>query len=130
MKTLGEVLYYEVDQILVVLPSETESLTIREGEDLCTLVTCTPYGVNTHRLLVRGHRIDAPVELTDEPSCVLIRFELLYVMIAIVIWILFVLGGILLAVRRKNGGGGRSKPSRRKRARRLKEKDDRLDDTA
>lgn len=58
LRTLDETLTYEVDQILIVLPSEVSSLMILEGEDLCTLVTCTPYGVNSHRLLVRGHRID------------------------------------------------------------------------
>lgn len=56
IRTLDEVLTYEVDQILVVLPDELDALQIIEGEDLCTLVTCTPYGINTHRLLVRGHR--------------------------------------------------------------------------
>lgn len=56
--TLNETLTYEVDQILIVLPNEMSALTIQEGQDLCTLVTCTPYGVNTHRLLVRGHRVD------------------------------------------------------------------------
>lgn len=55
--TLGMTLNYEVDQILTVLPTETEEITIHEGRDEVTLVTCTPYGVNTHRLLVRGHRI-------------------------------------------------------------------------
>lgn len=50
---------YQVDQILVVLPSETEDLMPVAGEDYCTLVTCTPYGVNSHRLLVRGSRIEA-----------------------------------------------------------------------
>lgn len=54
---LNEVLTYEVDQIHIVLPQETRDLRIEEDKDLCTLVTCTPYGVNTHRLLVRGHRI-------------------------------------------------------------------------
>lgn len=54
---LSETLAYRVEEILVVLPEETESLAIRTGEDLCTLVTCTPYGVNTHRLLVRGTRV-------------------------------------------------------------------------
>lgn len=49
---------YQVDQILVVLPSETEDLMPVAGEDYCTLVTCTPYGVNSHRLLVRGTRIE------------------------------------------------------------------------
>ena len=54
---LNEVLTYEVDQILIVEPDETDALMIEEGKDLCTLVTCTPYGINSHRLLVRGHRI-------------------------------------------------------------------------
>jgi sortase A len=54
---LNETLTYEVDQVLIVDPDDTSALGIVEGEDLCTLVTCTPYGINTHRLLVRGHRI-------------------------------------------------------------------------
>lgn len=55
---LDEVLTYEVDQIRIVEPHVTEDLMIVEGEDLCTLVTCTPYGINSHRMLVRGHRVD------------------------------------------------------------------------
>ena len=55
---LDQVLTYEVDQILIVEPQDTEALLIEEGKDLCTLVTCTPYGINTHRLLVRGHRVE------------------------------------------------------------------------
>lgn len=62
---LDEVLTYEVDQILIVEPHEIDALQIEEGKDLCTLVTCTPYGVNTHRLLVRGHRVEN-VEDTSE----------------------------------------------------------------
>ena len=58
LRVLDEVLTYEVDQILIVEPQETGALRIEEGKDYCTLVTCTPYGVNTHRLLVRGHRIE------------------------------------------------------------------------
>ena len=54
---LGEVLAYEVDVINTVLPTDTSLLQIEEGEDLVTLVTCTPFGINTHRLLVRGHRV-------------------------------------------------------------------------
>lgn len=54
---LDELLTYEVDQILIVEPHETEALLIEEGKDLFTLVTCTPYAVNTHRMLVRGHRV-------------------------------------------------------------------------
>lgn len=53
---LDKTLAYEVDQIQTVLPEETESLAITEGQDYVTLVTCTPYAVNTHRILVRGHR--------------------------------------------------------------------------
>ena len=58
IRVLDEILTYEVDQILIVEPHETEALQIVEGEDLCTLITCTPYGVNSHRLLVRGHRVE------------------------------------------------------------------------
>ena len=58
LHTLDETLTYEVDQIRIVTPQETSDLYIEEGMDYCTLVTCTPYGVNTHRLLVRGRRIE------------------------------------------------------------------------
>ena len=58
LNILGRKLAYEVDQIKVVLPEEMSDLEIEEGKDLCTLVTCTPYGLNTHRLLVRGHRTE------------------------------------------------------------------------
>ena len=58
LRVLDDVLTYEVDQILTVLPDEVDALQIVEGDDLCTLVTCTPYGINSHRLLVRGHRIE------------------------------------------------------------------------
>lgn len=60
LRVLDEVLCYEVDQIRVVEPQDTDALLPEPGQDLCTLVTCTPYGVNTHRLLVRGHRIETP----------------------------------------------------------------------
>ena len=59
---LDQLITYEIDQIRIVLPHELENLKIEEGKDYCTLVTCTPYGINTHRLLVRGHRIDNLVE--------------------------------------------------------------------
>lgn len=58
LHVLDETLTYEVDQIRIVEPHELSELQIVEGEDYCTLVTCTPYGVNSHRLLVRGHRIE------------------------------------------------------------------------
>lgn len=63
---LGEILAYEVDQIATVLPSDTSLLQIEDGQDLVTLVTCTPFGVNTHRLLVRGHRVPYVPELVVE----------------------------------------------------------------
>ncbi len=62
LRVLDEVLTYEVDRILIVEPQEIGALQIVEGKDYCTLVTCTPYGVNTHRLLVRGHRIETQKE--------------------------------------------------------------------
>ena len=58
LRVLDETLTYEVDQIRTVLPNELGDLAIVEGEDYCTLVTCTPYGINSHRLLVRGHRVE------------------------------------------------------------------------
>ncbi len=60
LHVLDEVLTYEVDQIRTVLPTDVSDIRITRGEDLCTLVTCTPYGVNTHRLLVRGRRAANP----------------------------------------------------------------------
>lgn len=62
IRVLDETLTYEVDQILIVLPEELDALQIEAGKDLCTLVTCTPYGINSHRLLVRGHRIENQAE--------------------------------------------------------------------
>ena len=58
LHVLDETLTYEVDQIHIVEPDDVSLLSMEEGEDLCTLVTCTPYGVNSHRLLVRGHRVE------------------------------------------------------------------------
>lgn len=58
LHVLNETLTYEVDQILIVEPKNVKSLAISDNEDFCTLVTCTPYGVNSHRMLVRGHRVE------------------------------------------------------------------------
>lgn len=63
IEVLGETLTYQIQSyadIQVVLPNDTSTLFVREGEDLVTLITCTPFGVNSHRLLVTGHRIDTP----------------------------------------------------------------------
>ena len=63
LTVVDRLMTYEVDQILVVYPHEVEPLYVVEGEDYVTLVTCTPYGVNTHRILVRGTRIENPEEV-------------------------------------------------------------------
>ena len=66
---LGRRLGYRVDQIKVTLPEETEALRMEREKDLCTLVTCTPFGINTHRLLVRGERIpDAQLEAAQQQA--------------------------------------------------------------
>ena len=89
---LGETLTYEVDQIRIVLPDELNDLKIEEGQDYCTLITCTPYGVNSHRLLIRGHRSanDAQglivedvkqVEPLHEAIVLVILFLVLYIII-------------------------------------------------
>lgn len=58
LRVLDEVFTYEVDRISIVEPNDISQMQIEQGQDLCTLVTCTPYGINTHRLLVRGHRVE------------------------------------------------------------------------
>lgn len=72
LHVLGQVLAYEVDQVRIVEPSDVAELSVRPGEDLCTLVTCTPYGINTHRLLVRGHRADESSYLAVPADAVLV----------------------------------------------------------
>ena len=57
---LDRVLTYEVDKITIVLPTQTDDLLVADGKDYVTLMTCTPYGINTHRLLVRGRRVETP----------------------------------------------------------------------
>lgn len=66
--TLGEHLYYEVDQIITVKPDDTDALRQVPGKDYITLVTCTPTGVNTHRLLVRAERVDAPADANEKAA--------------------------------------------------------------
>lgn len=104
---LEEVLTYEIDQIRVVLPEEVDLLLPVAGEDYCTLVTCTPYGVNSHRLLVRGHRAQTieteENEVTaDTGSTVNTGQAVLYGGILL----LFLVGMILLYfyIRKKQGG--------------------------
>lgn len=72
---LNEVLTYEVDQIHIVLPEDMNDLKITPGEDYCTLVTCTPYGINTHRLLVRGRRVETETDHTVRVTAEAIQME-------------------------------------------------------
>lgn len=68
LDVLDRTFAYKVDQIKVVLPEQTEDLAVEDGEDYVTLLTCTPYGVNTHRLLVRGRRYDLPAQEAKQES--------------------------------------------------------------
>jgi len=102
INVLDEVLTYEVDQIRIVEPQETKELLIQEGKDLCTLVTCTPYGINTHRLLVRGHRVDNLEEAqTVRVTADAVIVEKLVVAPFVLIPILLVTVVILLVPKRK-----------------------------
>lgn len=96
--TLYETLTYEVDQILIVEPDDVSALGIVEGEDLCTLITCTPYGINTHRLLVRGHRVDGNAAYV-EADAIQIETNLTASVIAVPILIALF---IALLIRNKN----------------------------
>ena len=66
IKVLNQILTYEVDLISVVDPEDVDLLQIEKGKDYCTLMTCTPYGVNSQRLLVRGHRIETPEDTVTQ----------------------------------------------------------------
>ena len=102
LRILDEVLTYEVDQILIVEPQETAALRIVEGKDYCTLVTCTPYGINTHRLLVRGHRVDnAEQAKTIRVTADAVQIEPLLVAPIVAIPMLLILLVLLLLPRRR-----------------------------
>ena len=93
---LNETLCYEVDKISVVKPEETSALAVEEGEDLVTLLTCTPYGVNTERLLVRGHRVPYEEQKVADEKTPLSGISLhtnylLWVIIGLVITTIFIL---------------------------------------
>lgn len=107
LRVLDEVLTYEVDQILIVEPQEINALQIEKGKDYCTLVTCTPYGINTHRLLVRGHRIENPEESSIRVTADAIQIEPMLVAPIVAIPILLMLLILLLIPkkpRKKHGG--------------------------
>lgn len=103
LHVLNETLTYEIDQIHIVEPDDVSLLEIEEGKDLCTLMTCTPYGVNSHRLLVRGHRIENQDAYGAEhvtPDAVLIEPELIASIIASPV-LLLILMAVLSRARRK-----------------------------
>ena len=87
---LNETLTYECDQIRIVLPEDLSDLKIEEGKDLFTLITCTPYGVNTHRLLVRGHRVPNANGSADVTADA-IQIEPIYIAPFLAIPLLFIL---------------------------------------
>ena len=106
-RILDETLTYEVDQIKIVLPHETDDLLIQDGKDLCTLVTCTPYGVNSHRLLVRGHRVEnAEIAKTIRVTADAMQIEPLIVAPLVAVPMLIVLLIMVLF------GGGKKKERR------------------
>ena len=100
---LDETLCYEVDQILVVDPEDTSALAVEDGEDLVTLLTCTPYGVNTQRLMVRGHRVPYEEQTVADEQTPLSGLSLhtnylLWVIVGIVVTGVFIL---ILFIREK-----------------------------
>ena len=105
LHVLNEILTYEIDQILIVEPQDTDPLLIEPGKDLCTLITCTPYGINSHRMLVRGHRIESQEEPKDiRITADAVRIEPLMVAPIVAVPILLVLLIILLLPKQKKGG--------------------------
>lgn len=106
LRVLDEVLTYEVDQILIVEPEQTDALMIVPGEDLCTLVTCTPYGINTHRLLVRGHRVENAAEAKRmRVTADAVQIEPLLVAPAAAVPLLLLLLILLLLPKRRSTSG-------------------------
>lgn len=101
LNVLDEVLTYEVDQILIVEPNELDALKIVEGEDYCTLITCTPYGINSHRLLVRGHRIANINDSSQRVTADARQIEPVIVAPIVAVPILFLLLIVLLIKYRK-----------------------------
>lgn len=94
LNTYGRKLKYEVDNIEVVLPEETDSLWPKPGQDLLTLITCTPYGVNSHRLLVHAHRVEMDEESIPEESASLFNMPLwmlAFIAIAVVVFELLII---------------------------------------
>lgn len=97
IKVLDETLAYQIDQILTVLPEETDGLSIEPGKDYATLVTCTPFAINTHRLLVRGERIPYEEATKQEPDTN-IKPELSFTAKVLIVTIIVIFIGLMIAV--------------------------------
>ena len=103
IQVLDDTLTYEVDQIRTVLPTEMKDLRIEEGKDYCTLVTCTPYGVNTHRLLVRGHRIETTEAIHVSADATQMDMRYAALVIGIIILLVLLVGMFIRqAMKRRN----------------------------
>ncbi len=106
LRVLSEILTYEIDQILIVKPNQSQALRIEEGKDLCTLVTCTPYGINTHRLLIRGHRIETAEDVSElHVTADALQIKPLLIAPLVALPILLVLLVILIIPKKKTNGG-------------------------
>lgn len=105
LHTLNETLTYEVDQIRIVLPNELDDLKIVPGEDLCTLVTCTPYGVNSHRLLVRGHRVENDISTMINAEAVQIDKLIVASAVAVPMLVVLLIWMIVTTRKKKKKGG-------------------------
>lgn len=101
---IDKILTYEVDKISIVLPSESDKLAVVKGQDLATLMTCTPYGVNTHRLLVRGHRVETVYPNNIKVSADAAQVDNVYVIAAFGIPLLIMLIIYWLIPKRRNRG--------------------------
>lgn len=103
---LDETLTYEVDQIRIVEPTDYSELAIVEGEDYCTLMTCTPYGINTHRLLVRGHRVDNASTTRVTADAMQIEPITVAPLVAIPLLVLLLIGLLVRTRKRKSSRKG------------------------
>jgi sortase A len=102
LRVLDELFTYQVDRILIVEPNQVDALLVEEGKTLCTLVTCTPYGVNTHRMLVRGHRVENPKQaLQVRITADAIQVDPLVVAPIVAVPLLLVVLPVLLGGRKK-----------------------------
>ncbi len=101
VESAGETVTYEVESMISVLPTEVEALRIQEGRDLCTLLTCDPYMINSHRLLVTGHRIESTPELIEQASANQVSFILKYWEYAVIVAFFALIWLVIFLIRRR-----------------------------